>query len=79
MAEDQDELDGMPEPSARVYLSGSVGAPEGFLDGITKAQIGKERRFAATVEIKEVGDQKQRSGRGHFVRFALVDLISLDK
>ncbi len=77
--EPQSELDGMPEPSTRLYVSGNVGAPEGLLTGITKAQIGQERSLVVKVEIKEVGDQKQRQGRARFVRFALVEALKLDK
>ena len=79
MADSQTELDGMPDPAARLYVSGSVGSPEGLLKGITKAQIGQERTLVVRVEIKEVGDQKQRQGRAAFVRFALVEATSLDK
>ena len=77
--DEQTELEGMPDPAARLYVSGSVGSPEGLLKGIGKAQIGQERTLTVRVEIKEVGDQKQRQGRASFVRFALVEATSLDK
>jgi hypothetical protein len=77
--DDQAELEGMPDPASRLYLSGGVGAPEGLLKGIGKAQIGQERTLTIRVEIKEVGDQKQRQGRASFVRFHLVEAVDLSK
>ena len=77
MAEEQSELGGMPQPAGKVYLSGAIGAPEGFLDGITKTKIGEQRTLTITVEIAAVGDQKQQGGRGHFARFAAVELVSI--
>ena len=77
--DEQTELEGMPDPAARLYVAGSVGSPEGLLKGIGKAQIGQERTLTLRVEIKEVGDQKQRQGRASFVRFHVVEALSLDK
>ena len=78
MAEQQTELEGMPDPATKVYVSGTVGSPDGFTDGITKSKIGDERTLTARVEILNVGDQKQRQGRAHYVKFAVTELISLD-
>ena len=75
--DEQAELDGMPQPAGKVYLSGAIGAPEGFLDGITKSKIGEQRQLVINVELVAVGDQKQQGGRGHFARFAAVELVSI--
>ncbi len=77
MAEQQTELDGMPDPAAKVYVSGAVGAPEGFLNGVTKGKIGDEMILTARVEVAAVGDQKQQQGRGHFARFRVIELVEL--
>ena len=76
MAE-QKELNGMPDPATKVYVSGAVGAPEGFLNGITKSKIGEELILTARVEVAAVGDQKQQQGRGHFARFRVIELVDL--
>ncbi len=77
--DEQTELEGMPDPAARLYVAGSVGSPEGLLKGIGKSQIGQERTLTLRVEIKEVGDQKQRQGRAAFVRFQVVEAVSIGK
>lgn len=79
MAEHQDELDGMPDPASKMKLSGTIGTPEGFFDGITKASIGQERELVVRVEIVRVGDEKQKQGKAHFVQLAAVEGLELTK
>lgn len=69
----QPEFEGMPEPAGQLYVAGSVGVPEGFLDDISAAQIGDTFSFSGSFELRQVGEQKKKeTGTSRFIKLQIV-------